>query len=112
MIRPSTINLADFAVSTRNGFLPEQLPLEVLSDSYYTPWEIIIKELSTLLSKTQLRKTVDTLPILTTSQLTSEPEWQRAYLILAFFTHGYIWENGGPSEVSTLFLKEIRRSRS
>lgn len=99
MIRPSTINLADFAVSTQNGFLPDQLPLEVLSDSYYAPWEVIINELSILLETTNLRKTVDTLPILTTSHLTSEPEWQRAYLILAFFTHGYIWENGGPSEV-------------
>ncbi|CAG8952969.1 hypothetical protein HYFRA_00007685 [Hymenoscyphus fraxineus] len=98
MIRPSPINLADFQVSTKNGFLPEEPPLERLSSPYYEPWEAVIKDLSTLLSTSSLREIVDTLPILTTAHLISEPEWQRAYLILAFLTHGYIWENGGPSE--------------
>jgi hypothetical protein len=32
-------------------------------------------------------------------------EWRRAYLILSFMTHSYIWEAGGPSEVKLSLLK-------
>ncbi|KAH6666797.1 indoleamine 2,3-dioxygenase-like protein [Halenospora varia] len=98
-MRGSTeLNLASFAVSTQNGFLPDEQPLEFLDDPYYANWEAIITELPSLLNSASLRNHVDALPVLSTSHLKSEPEWRRAYLILSFFTHSYIWEAGGPSE--------------
>jgi indoleamine 2,3-dioxygenase len=52
-----------------------------------------------LLKDRTLRNEVDALPILSTEHLTSENEWQRAYSILAFLTHSYIWGGEKPSEV-------------
>ncbi|TVY34465.1 Indoleamine 2,3-dioxygenase [Lachnellula subtilissima] len=91
------VNLEAFGVS-KNGFLPEELPLQRLSDPYYEVWETIIRELPTLLKTKSFRGKVDKLEVLSTLRLTSMREWQRAYLVLAFFTHSYIWESGGPSE--------------
>lgn len=100
MLGPLNVNLAEFGVSTRNGFLPDQPPLRELSNQYYESWEIVLSQLPTLLKTSSLRSEVDQLPVLSTSHLISESEWQRAYLILSFFTHSYIWEAGGPSQVS------------
>lgn len=94
---PLTGSLDDFEVS-RNGFLPEKLPIQRLSDQYYESWELILDHLPTLLVSASLREEVDRLPILSTSRLISQREWQRAYLVLSFLTHSYIWEAGGPSE--------------
>ncbi|TVY46787.1 Indoleamine 2,3-dioxygenase [Lachnellula occidentalis] len=91
------VDLELFGVS-QNGFLPEELPLQQLSDPYYEVWETVIRKLPTLLKTKSFRVKIDKLEVLSTSRLTSMREWQRAYLVLAFFTHSYIWEAGGPSE--------------
>ncbi|PVH76925.1 indoleamine 2,3-dioxygenase-like protein [Cadophora sp. DSE1049] len=98
MLGPLNINLAEFGVSTRNGFLPDQPPLRELSNPYYESWEIVLSQLPQLLKTASLRSHVDQLPVLSTEHLISESEWQRAYMILSFFTHSYIWEAGGPSQ--------------
>ena len=41
---------------------------------------------------------IDRLPIIPTSHLDTEPEWRRAYSILSFMAHGYIWGGEKPSE--------------
>ncbi|CZR51348.1 probable indoleamine 2,3-dioxygenase family protein [Phialocephala subalpina] len=110
MLGPLNINLAEYSVSSRNGFLPDEIPLERLSDSYYIEWETIIEKLPLLLQTKSLRVSVDRMQVLSTSKLISEPEWRRAYLLLSFFTHAYIWETGGPSErippqISVPFLR-------
>lgn len=43
---------------------------------------------------------VDRLPILHTDFLRDESEWRRAYSILGFITHGYVW--GGDSPADTI----------
>ncbi|TVY13555.1 Indoleamine 2,3-dioxygenase [Lachnellula arida] len=97
MLPALEVNLEAFGVS-QNGFLPEELPLQRLSDPYYEAWETIIRELPTLLKTKSFRGKADKLEVLSTLRLTAMREWQRAYLVLAFFTHSYIWEAGGPSE--------------
>jgi indoleamine 2,3-dioxygenase len=82
--------LQEFSV-TQNGFLPEDLPLSRLPDSYYDPWEALITHLSTLIENRTLREQVDKLPVLSTNRLITEPEKRRAYVVLSFLTHGYIW---------------------
>jgi len=104
MLGPLNVSLADFGVSTRNGFLPDQPPLRELSNSYYESWEIVLSQLPQLLKSASLRSHVDQLPVLSPKHLISEGEWQRAYMILSFFTHSYIWEAGGPSQVCTRAL--------
>jgi len=99
MLDSLEIRLQDFGVSHQTGFLPDRLPLTSLPGSYYNPWEVIVGKLPILLKTRSLRTVVDALPVLTTTLLATEQEWQRAYVLLAFMTHGYIWGGDTPSEV-------------
>ncbi|KAK6587511.1 hypothetical protein PZA11_000801 [Diplocarpon coronariae] len=98
MLGPLNISLAQFGLSTRNGFLPDQPPLKRLSSPYYESWEVLLSQLPSLIKNASARCSIDQLAVLSASHLISEREWQRAYLILSFFTHAYIWEAGGPSQ--------------
>ena len=100
MLGPLNIVLGDFDVS-RYGFLPVTNPPR-LSNSYYSKWEDTVACLPFLLKKKAFRDAVNDMPVLSTSELLSLAEWQRAYLLLSFITHGYIWGGETPSEVSTL----------
>ena len=106
MIPPVPL-LHDYGLSPECGFLPETLPLQVLPHPYYTKWEAIATNLQALLLSRRLREVVNRLPILSTSKLHQPAEWRRAYMLLAFVTHAYIWGGDKPEEVSKAYL--IRR---
>jgi indoleamine 2,3-dioxygenase len=91
--------LSDYGISPENGFLPDRLPLQHLPDPYYNKWESIVANLQALLLSKRLRGIIHDLPVLTTAGLEDESEWQRAYMMLAFMAHGYIWGGETPSEV-------------
>jgi indoleamine 2,3-dioxygenase len=95
-----TAELKQFAV-TSNAFLPEHSPLKQFPDAYYQPWELVIQHVSALIKYNDIRRAVDTMPLLRTDRLKSEPEWRRAYSVLAFLTHAYVWGGEKPAEVST-----------
>ena len=88
-----------YDVSSHTGFLPEEPPLEVLPDIYYAKWEAVVKHLQALLLSRRLREVIRDLPVITTSRLRSPPEWRRAYVLLSFMTHAYIWGGDKPEEV-------------
>lgn len=90
--------LDDYDVSVENGFLPTQPPLDVLPDAYYQPWEDIVKNLQGLVLSKRLRGVVDKLPVLSTDRLQDAQQWRRAYSILGFITHAYIWGGNKPAE--------------
>jgi indoleamine 2,3-dioxygenase len=58
MLGPLNIALEDYGVSTRNGFLPDELPLQLLPDSYYSEWEEIAQNLVTDLKERTIRSKV------------------------------------------------------
>jgi hypothetical protein len=99
-VLPSAAALPSYGIS-KNGFLPASTPLIRLPHTYYQPWESIVEELPTLIENQTIRQRVDELPILDTSKLESESEWQRAYSMLAIIAQGYIWQGPEPSEVSS-----------
>lgn len=90
--------LEDYDVSPTNGFLPTEPPLEILPNSYYRPWESIVRNLQGLILSRRLRGLVDNLPVLSTDCLETDAEWRRAYVVLAFITHAYIWGGDRPCE--------------
>lgn len=103
----------DFDVSPEHGFLPAELPLQFLDDPYYRPWENTVAALQALILTRRLRAVVDDLPVLSTDYLQSEPEWRRAYSILAFIAHAYIWGGDSPVDrvppsISVPFLSTCR----
>nr|POE47817.1 indoleamine 2,3-dioxygenase [Quercus suber] len=88
----------DYDVSPENGFLAASPPLARLPDAYYEPWEYVMKNLQGLILSKRLREVVDKMPVLTTGQLEDEPQWRRAYSILGFIVHAYIWGGDKPME--------------
>lgn len=99
MISSLNLSFEDYAVSPDHGFLPSGLPLSRLPHSYYHSWETLAADLPSLIKNGQVRSLIDSMPVLTTSWLQSEPEWRRAYSILGFLTHAYIWGGEKPAEV-------------
>jgi indoleamine 2,3-dioxygenase len=100
-VRPSLAALNQYGIS-KNGFLPAEPPLTRLPHAYYQPWESIIEQLPMLIEEQSIRLWVDSLPVLSTKHLQSEPEWQRAHSLLALLAQGYIWAGPEPSEVGVL----------
>lgn len=98
--KPS-VDLSKFNV-TRNAFLPATSPPKCLSDSYYEPWELIAQHLPALIESNRIRDSVDQLPVLSTDRLACEAEYRRAYVILAFMAHAYIWGGDKPEQVRFL----------
>ncbi|KAI0848388.1 Indoleamine 2,3-dioxygenase-domain-containing protein [Daldinia vernicosa] len=90
--------LHKYSVS-RNGFLPEREPPSRLPHHYYAPWESILDDLPSLLNSKSIRKAVESIGVLSTSKLHTEEEWRRAYVVLSFLAHGYIWGGEKASEV-------------
>lgn len=93
-----TDELDSFGIS-ENAFLPAQPPLDVLRDSYYQPWEYLATHLPELLKNNTLRDEVARLSVLSIDRLSSVPERRRAYSLLTFLAHGYIWGGNRPAEV-------------
>ncbi|KAL8777495.1 MAG: hypothetical protein Q9213_007838 [Squamulea squamosa] len=91
--------LEDYGISQKYGFLPIELPLEVLPDPYYNPWEAIVANLQALLLSKRLRGVIRATPVLSPSNLQSPAEWRRAYVLLSFMAHAYIWGGDTPEEV-------------
>jgi indoleamine 2,3-dioxygenase len=110
MMLPPLPRLSDYDISPHNGFLPAEVPLEVLPDPYYQPWETVARNFQSLILSKRLRQIVDTLPILSTDLLLTEPEWRRAYSVLGFIAHAYIWGGVTPSDVSLPYPAQTRRS--
>lgn len=81
------------------GFLPVEEPLHRLPDAYYEPWEAIISRIDKLIRDRLFYLEISKLPVLDTKYLQTVPEWQRAYVILCFFTHAHIWSDDKPREV-------------
>lgn len=103
MLDTPEIVLEQFRVSPQNGFLPAMPPLKKLEDSYYEPWESIVCDLPTYIKDGSIRLKVDCLPVLSTSMLNDEAEWRRAYVVLAYLTHAYVWGGEKPSEVMSTY---------
>ncbi|KAI3000860.1 hypothetical protein CBS147346_6829 [Aspergillus niger] len=99
MLYTQDISLVAYGVSLQNGFLPEVPPVRRLEDPYYSPWEEIAQDLPGLIQSGTIRRSVDDLGILSTKKLKGEPEWRRAYVVLAYLTHAYIWGGEKPKDV-------------
>lgn len=95
---PPLPRLEDYNVSPSTGFLPTELPLLCLPDPVYEKWEKIISNFQSLLLSKRLRTIIDKLPVIPATHLYTEAEWRRAYSVLIFLAHGYIWGGEKPAE--------------
>ncbi|KAJ6786893.1 hypothetical protein PWT90_00035 [Aphanocladium album] len=95
---PAIPTLDEYGLSAKHGFLPNELPLARLPDPYYNKWEAIAANLPALILSRRLRGVIDRLPLLDTIGLEHDAEWRRAYSLLCFVTHGYIWAGDSPAD--------------
>ncbi|KIM94043.1 hypothetical protein OIDMADRAFT_45855 [Oidiodendron maius Zn] len=98
MLGSNNIRLEDFDISPRTGFLPEEPPLQRLQP-FYKDWEDIVCQAPALLRAEEFRTRVERLPVHPVSELQSERDWKRAYLLLSVITNAYIWGGRRPAEV-------------
>jgi indoleamine 2,3-dioxygenase len=84
-------NLEKFGLSKTLGFLSDERPLKSFPNSYFAPWDQLVATLPEDTGSHEIGHKVRQLPILDSSKLTTELEYRRAYVVLAFIIHGYIW---------------------
>lgn len=89
----------EYGISADYGFVSYDASLVTLNPEHIR-WEDITSEFQQLLRRKFLRKSIDRLPVLNTSNLITKGEWRRAYVLLVFMLHGYVWEGSSPEEVS------------
>ncbi|KAJ1668039.1 tryptophan 2,3- dioxygenase [Coemansia sp. RSA 1813] len=101
----SPLQLEDYDISPIHGFLPTEQPLRRLPDPYYEPWEMIMDKYNHYLLGHHIRRLVRKMPILGTDKLSTRAEYQRAFTILSFMAHAFVWgRNGAASEPASEFL--------
>ena len=88
------MELNKYKIAASRGFLPSLDPVLSLPKAL-DPWEHIAVHLPELLREGRLRQEVLQLPQeFPISELKSEGEWWRAFCLLAFVSHSYVWCEG------------------
>jgi indoleamine 2,3-dioxygenase len=88
--------LADYSIDPQHGFLPARDPLDSLDDRFAI-WESVALNLSALVMTGRLREAVEHMPELPVDGLTSEPELERAFLLLSCLGNAYVWGDQNPA---------------
>ncbi|KAJ5094685.1 hypothetical protein N7456_010546 [Penicillium angulare] len=91
--------LEAYDVSPRTGFLPETVSDETNLHPSYLPWIHITQHLQSLIMQDQIRSVVDGLPVLSCEHLETISQRRKAYSILGFICHAYIWGGEAPAEI-------------
>jgi indoleamine 2,3-dioxygenase len=91
-----TLNPSDYGISPKYGFLSPDPPAWAFSDNYYKQWDELIENLSSLIKSGRIYDEIEKLPLLETNRLNGEVEYRRAYVVLAFLTHAYVWGQQPP----------------
>lgn len=87
------MELNKYKISAKRGFLPSLDPVLALPKAF-DPWEDIGARLPELIRDKRLRQEVTQLPLIPVSELKREGEWWRAFSLLAFVSHSYVWCEG------------------
>jgi indoleamine 2,3-dioxygenase len=95
-----------FGVSSRYGFLSPQPPLNSFHHRYYAPWDDLGSRLPDLIRDNELEQAIHDLPMLDIKHLTTNLDYQRAYTILAFAVHGFVWSSAPPRDLIPQQLSE------
>jgi len=82
-----------YNISATRGFLPLTDPIASLPSSFQA-WEAVAAHLPDLIRAKTVRKEVECLPAFPIDDLSSEAEWWRAFCLLTFVSHSYVWCEG------------------
>ena len=85
------INIEDYGLSRTLGFLSDTPPLTSFSDNNFSSCDDLVRHLPHLIASKTLRNEVRKLPELDVQSLATDAGRHRAYVVLAFLVHGYVW---------------------
>lgn len=88
--------LPNYSVDPRTGFVPADDPIDHLPDEFAS-WEAVVPNMSALLRSGRLRHTLTQLPVLDPLTLGTDPERERALLLLTVFANAWVWAGPEPS---------------
>lgn len=85
--------LKSFEVDVKRGFLPPRDPLKRLMKAEFLIWEDVADELPKFLGVRfpQVREILLSIPKISTENLTTRAELERAHFLLALFAHSFVW---------------------
>lgn len=89
-------DLDAFDISPTLGFLSNHPPRPSFSNPHFAQLDEVAASLPALIATGSLRQRLDSLPYLDPIHLSSEGDHRRAYVVLGFLIHAYVW--GGPKE--------------
>jgi len=95
------MDLDKYNISASRGFLPLTDPIASLPSSFQA-WEVVAAYLPDLIRSKTVREEVERLPAFPTDDLSSEAEWWRAFCLLTFVSHSYVWCEGDEGVASSL----------
>jgi indoleamine 2,3-dioxygenase len=98
LTKPVIDNLDVYQVHPERGFLPEKEPL-VRLPSKFDIIENIAANLSALLITGRYRNVIDKIQFPDISQLETERQIKRAFLLMSFFGNAYVWGGETPATV-------------
>ena len=87
------MELNKYKISANRGFLPTPDPVLALSKPF-SAWEDIGARLPQLIREKRVRQEIARLPTFPVTELKREGEWWRAFCLLAFVSHSYVWCEG------------------
>ena len=88
----------EFGISPTLGFLSPHPPSLEFKDSYYKPWDALTQKLAESITSAVLEEEIAQVPLLHTDKLNDALEYRRAYVVLAFLAHAYVWSKATPNE--------------
>lgn len=100
-------NPSDFGISPKYGFLSPHPPLASFTHPSYQPWDDLIAALPTLIQDGTLTTKTCQLPLLSTQNLQTELDYHRAYVVLGFLIHGYVWQHHHRQQANDRIPKQL-----
>ena len=96
----ATLNLKDYDVDSKSGFLPAQSPATVVLPEVFTPIQEIAQHLPKWMTTGKIRQAIASLPEIDVNQVSlDEKQWRRAMLTYSYLTHAYVWGEPTPAPV-------------
>lgn len=86
---------ARFGITAERGFLPREDPVARLP-SALAEWDELASNLPKLMATGRVRAFLERPPMFDVASLTTQPDVERAMLILSYLGHAYVWGDVHP----------------
>jgi indoleamine 2,3-dioxygenase len=98
--------LSNYGIDPKTGFMPNPPPLWRLP-ACFEVWEVIMDHLTPLILSGGLRRKVASLPNVSVDLLLGKAEQRRAFIVLTFIAHGYLYGVPNADEVIPILPKSL-----